>query len=75
MRDQTEWVETVDIGWNVITSANQNKIVDACERAMKHQKTQQDNAPFLKSGTYQNELYGDGHSAEKIVQKLNLSIE
>ena len=50
---------------------NQNKIVDACDRAMKYKKTQQDNAPFLKSGTYQNELYGDGHTAEKITLELS----
>ncbi len=71
MRDQTEWVETVDLGWNVITSANQNKIVDACDRAMKHKKTLQEKAPFLKSGIYQNEIYGDGYSAEKIILELS----
>ncbi len=29
MRDQTEWIETVEAGWNVIVGADKNKIVDA----------------------------------------------
>lgn len=29
MRDQTEWVETVESGWNVIVGADKNKIKDA----------------------------------------------
>jgi len=31
MRDETEWVETVDNGWNVIVGSNYNKILDAIE--------------------------------------------
>jgi UDP-GlcNAc3NAcA epimerase len=29
MRDETEWVETVDNGWNILVGANEQKIVDA----------------------------------------------
>lgn len=31
MRDETEWVETVNNGWNVIVGSNSNKIIDALE--------------------------------------------
>jgi UDP-GlcNAc3NAcA epimerase len=31
MRDETEWVETVNNGWNVIVGSDSNKIVDALE--------------------------------------------
>ena len=31
MRDETEWVETVQNGWNVIVGSDSNKIVDALE--------------------------------------------
>ena len=31
MRDETEWVETVENGWNVIVGSDCNKIVDALE--------------------------------------------
>ena len=31
MRDETEWVETVNNGWNVIVGSDSNKIKDAIE--------------------------------------------
>ena len=29
MRDETEWVETVSNGWNILVGANEHKIMDA----------------------------------------------
>jgi UDP-N-acetylglucosamine 2-epimerase len=29
MRDETEWVETVEAGWNLVVGANQKKLLDA----------------------------------------------
>jgi len=56
LRPETEWVETLDAGRNVLADANAEHIVEAaCHR---HPKTGQTN------------LYGDGHAAEKIVTAL-----
>ena len=52
MFDSTCWVELVDSGWNTLTGANTDKIIDAVENAHIP-----NNYP---------ELYGDGHCAEKI---------
>ena len=56
MRTETEWIETVESGWNVVVGAERGKIVEAVR----------------SSGTdnHQPELYGDGRAAEKIVEVL-----
>lgn len=56
MRDQTEWVETVNNGWNIIVGTNKDKIVDGIKN-FKPQK-EQDN------------VFGDGKAAEKILEVL-----
>ena len=56
LRSETEWVETVEAGWNVVVGADGTRIVDAV-RSFKTDKPRP-------------ELYGDGQTAEKIVQKL-----
>lgn len=56
MRDTTEWVELVDSGWNTLTGADVEKIISA----LKNTKIPQ---------SYP-ELYGDGNTAEKIMETL-----
>lgn len=56
LRDETEWLETVEMGWNVLVSADRKKIVNAV-RAFKSDKSRP-------------ELYGNGRTAEKIVQHI-----
>lgn len=56
MRDETEWVETVDSGWNGLVGADAGRLVNAVRSA-----TRPDAAP---------EFYGDGHAADKIVRML-----
>jgi UDP-N-acetylglucosamine 2-epimerase len=34
MRDETEWVETVDHGWNVLTGAERRRILRGAQRMM-----------------------------------------
>jgi UDP-GlcNAc3NAcA epimerase len=61
MRPETEWIETVDYGWNKLTGADQEKIVGAVH----------DNAWFRKTGA---QIFGDGQAAEKIVDVLRNTI-
>jgi UDP-GlcNAc3NAcA epimerase len=60
MRDQTEWVELVDGGHNMLTGANATKILEAVDH--------------FAATTFNitDGLYGDGRAAEKIVEKLAL---
>jgi len=57
LREETEWVETVELGWNTLVGADSAKIVHAiktfhptCERIP---------------------VYGDGHTADKITNLLS----
>ncbi len=56
LRDETEWVETVQTGWNILTGADKEKIVHAVESF-----EQPSSHPLL---------YTDGHSASKRISIL-----
>jgi len=56
MRTETEWVETVAVGWNVVVGADREKIVEAVR--------------CLKTDNPQPELYGNGRAGEKIVSLI-----
>ena len=56
MRTETEWVETVETGWNVVVGAEREEIVEAVR--------------FFKTDNPRPELYGHGRAAEKIVKAL-----
>ncbi|HET89828.1 MAG TPA: UDP-N-acetylglucosamine 2-epimerase (non-hydrolyzing) [Chloroflexi bacterium] len=56
LREETEWVETVEAGWNILVGADH----DAILRAAREFRPQ--GAPPL--------LFGDGHAAERIVNLL-----
>jgi UDP-N-acetylglucosamine 2-epimerase len=58
LRPETEWVETVEAGWNVVASADTSAIVEGYHRVM--------NSP----PTIRPNLYGDGRASEKIVSRL-----
>jgi UDP-N-acetylglucosamine 2-epimerase len=57
LRDETEWPETVDAGWNILVGADTSAILQAVSVF----------TPPLQKPT----LYGDGHAADKIVDILN----
>jgi UDP-N-acetylglucosamine 2-epimerase len=56
LRDHTEWVETVDTGWNVLTGTNGDTIVEA--------------VASVKPPVAHPPLYGDGRAAERCVRLL-----
>jgi UDP-GlcNAc3NAcA epimerase len=56
LRDETEWVETVDAGWNTLTGADTDRIVDAVRTFVPP-----DSRPAL---------YGDGGAADRCVDLL-----
>jgi UDP-GlcNAc3NAcA epimerase len=51
LRDTTEWVETVDAGWNVLVDLDRDAALAALERTPPPQRP---------------ELYGGGHAAERV---------
>ena len=57
-RDETEWTETVALGWNRVVGADKNKILDAFRQAKNL---------LPPCG---EEPYGDGHAAEQIIEIL-----
>jgi UDP-GlcNAc3NAcA epimerase len=57
LRDETEWVETVEAGWNVLTGADRERIVEAVHSLRPLE-------------TARVPLYGDGQVAERIVRVL-----
>ncbi|MEK6851532.1 MAG: UDP-N-acetylglucosamine 2-epimerase (non-hydrolyzing) [Candidatus Thermoplasmatota archaeon] len=56
LRDETEWIEIVEDGWNVLVGADKREILRAV-------------ADFNPTGT-KNKSFGDGHAAERIVDIL-----
>jgi UDP-GlcNAc3NAcA epimerase len=56
MRDETEWVETIDAGWNSLVGANRANIVTAAERSHRPEKWPA--------------FYGDGRAGEMILGRL-----
>lgn len=56
MRDETEWVETVRAGWNVLVGADKDKLLAAVHEAA---------IPATRPA-----VYGDGRAAEKILAQL-----
>lgn len=52
LRDETEWVETVSTGCNVLAGASTRAIIDA--------------AGNIDTGKLRPELYGDGHASERV---------
>ncbi|MCC7369129.1 MAG: UDP-N-acetylglucosamine 2-epimerase (non-hydrolyzing) [Chloroflexi bacterium] len=56
LREQTEHVETVTVGWNCLAGADTERIVDAVRT--------------FRPTTIRPPVFGDGHAAERIVQIL-----
>jgi len=55
LREETEWLETLEDGWNVLAGSDPEKIAKSARRLMP-----------LRQG----QPYGDGHAAQNIVRAL-----
>jgi UDP-N-acetylglucosamine 2-epimerase (non-hydrolysing)/UDP-GlcNAc3NAcA epimerase len=60
MRDRTEWVETVQTGWNTLVDLDQQAALAALEQPLPLERPS---------------LYGDGRASERVVAALTLAIE
>ncbi|WP_232850107.1 UDP-N-acetylglucosamine 2-epimerase, partial [Bowmanella yangjiangensis] len=58
MRDETEWVETVELGWNRLVGAEQARILEAYA------------ALAAGSADVSGRPYGDGRAAARILALL-----
>ena len=56
LREESEWVETVTAGWNVVVGTDYKKIIDIVKS--------------FKVPKHRSNFYGDGQAAEKIIQEL-----
>ena len=61
MRDETEWVELVDNGFNRLVGSNQAMIEDTYALLVDAPKT-----------GFENRLYGNGDAGNKILESLQL---
>jgi UDP-GlcNAc3NAcA epimerase len=57
LRDETEWMETIEAGWNQVVGANEAAITKAAKNI---------SLPSIQ----QPNFYGDGYAAEKIVNLI-----
>jgi UDP-N-acetylglucosamine 2-epimerase len=58
LREETEWVETTEAGWNLLVGANKPRILDA----IRHFQPQGDLPP----------IFGDGTASQRIARHLQL---
>ena len=56
LRNESEWIETVESCWNILVGANTNKIIDT----FTNWRPQTNRVPF----------FGDGNAAQKISELL-----
>lgn len=61
MRDETEWIELVEYGGNILVGAKREKIVEAFSYVVNK---------GAESKEYGTDLYGDGYAGERIVRAL-----
>lgn len=58
LRDETEWVETIDLGFNILTGTNKNKVNKALDRLTR-----------LSVG--KSQPYGDGKASKRIIDIIS----
>ena len=61
MREETEWIETVEAGWNQLTGADCQRILSAVQKVLSSE---------IPSHP---EYYGNGHASDEIVRILSVA--
>jgi len=61
MREETEWIETVEDGWNVLVGSDYEAILNAIRF-------------FMPKGE-KHDYFGNGHSSERIVEIVNRTLQ
>jgi UDP-GlcNAc3NAcA epimerase len=61
LRGETEWVETLEGGWNVLAGADPKRIAEAAQRP--------------KPGSKPGKTFGDGQASPRIVRKIKAFLE
>ncbi|MDD5022724.1 MAG: UDP-N-acetylglucosamine 2-epimerase (non-hydrolyzing) [Candidatus ainarchaeum sp.] len=62
LRESTEWMETIEDGWNVLVGSDESKILNSIKKFNPNEKTHK-------------KRFGDGKSAERIVDILKKVME
>jgi UDP-N-acetylglucosamine 2-epimerase len=55
LREETEWIETVTSGWNVLTGTESSKIIEEMKQFDRRRRSTKD-------------LFGNGRAGEKMIQ-------
>ena len=56
LRDETEWIETLENGWNILVGADKEKIIKTCNSKM--------------TPNNQNNFFGTGDTGSKVLKRL-----
>ena len=62
LREETEWVETLERGHNILTGTDKNRIIESATQSYTD-----------KHDSFSTNCYGDGHAAERILQVISLA--
>lgn len=58
LRENTEWIETIEDGWNILVGSNKNKILEVVNQ-------------FRPSVQNHRNRFGDGSASNRIISKIN----
>nr|WP_294995056.1 UDP-N-acetylglucosamine 2-epimerase (non-hydrolyzing) [uncultured Sediminibacterium sp.] len=59
IREETEWIELVDGGYNIICGSSPTKIINVYNKLLE-----------MKDFDFDTQLYGDGYAGERIIDQL-----